>query len=87
MLPKLMQNGKRPSFVFPGGYPIVYSDRENSTLCAECASPVYPINETPSYRLKPVAANIYYEGPTIQCGECGKGIASAYGDLDDSEEG
>ncbi len=72
-------NGKLPAFAWPGGYPLMYLDRENSTLCADCATKsLDDADEVPQF--KPVAYDVYYEGPTIQCDQCNADIESAYGD-------
>ena len=71
--------GKLPEFAWPGGYPILYLDSENSTLCADCATKsLDDPDEIPAF--KPVAWGVYYEGPTDFCEQCGKGIESAYGE-------
>jgi hypothetical protein len=66
-------NGTLPSYAWPGGYPIIYLDKDNNTLCPECANKV--IDEI-------VEWDIYYEGPDMPCEECGVMIKSAYGDPD-----
>lgn len=78
-LPKTDEKGNLPAYAWPGGYPVIYLDREDSTLCATCATKsLNDPDEVPQF--KPVAAAVYYEGPTIQCDECNTDIASAYGD-------
>lgn len=78
-LPALDSSNQLPAFAWPGGYPIIYLDRENSTLCASCATKSYlDTDEVPQF--KPVAYDVYYEGPTIQCDQCNVDIESAYGD-------
>jgi hypothetical protein len=78
--------GKLSAFAWPGGSPIIYLTPMNDVLCAECAQKAlddpdeYPEN-------KPVYADVYYEGPAIECdGLCGKMIESAYGDPEDEDE-
>jgi len=70
-------NGKLPAYAWPGGYPILYLDQHNETLCAECAT--RDLND-PDTDDKPVAYDVYYEGPNVFCAECNKEIESAYGD-------
>jgi hypothetical protein len=78
-------SGKLPAYAWPGGYPILYLDRENSTLCAECATKsLDDPEEVPQF--KPVAFDVYYEGPTIHCEQCNAEIESAYGDPESPEE-
>jgi hypothetical protein len=67
----LEEKGKLPSYAWPGGYPIVYVDSDNSTLCADCATK--SINDQDDFLL-------HEEGPAIACDNCGKIINSAYGD-------
>lgn len=62
-----------------GGYPIIYIVAYDSgTVCAECAM------ELDGEEIADFA--VYYEGPTIECAECGKAIESAYGDPDAEDE-
>jgi hypothetical protein len=78
------ENGKLPAYAWPGGYQIIYLDRGNSVLCPACAnkSDTDP-DELPQF--KPVAGDIYYEGPTIQCDQCNADIESAYGDPEENQ--
>jgi len=73
-------DGKLPAFAWPGGYPLYYLDAEDAVLCRECASRA---NE---YSVDTVAGDVYWEGPPMSCGHCGKEIESAYGDPEDDEE-
>lgn len=68
-----------PPYAWPGGYPLIYLDKDNSVLCADCAtkSALDP-DELESF--KPCAYDVYYEGPTIHCENCNAEIESAYGD-------
>lgn len=68
-------NGKLPAYTWPGGYPVLYFDKHCETLCADCATK--NLLDTDD---KPVAYDVHYEGPTIQCVECNVDIESAYGD-------
>lgn len=63
-----------------GGYPVIYIDGDGCTLCADCA------NKDDEYSSPTVAADVYYEGPTIQCDGCNCDIESAYGDPEAEEE-
>lgn len=82
----LNSQGELDAYAWPGGYPIIYLDGENSTLCAKCATRDFNDSDVRD-EYKPIAAVIYYEGPTIQCDDCGVDIESAYGDPnDDSDE-
>jgi hypothetical protein len=70
--------GQLPAFAWPGGYPIVYLDREGNILCPDCAN-----RETDALQA-PVACDVYYEGPPIQCDDCSGTIDSAYGNPSES---
>ena len=73
------RDGKLPSFAWPGGYPIIYIDKENSELCPSCATKsLDDPDELPQF--KPVAFDVYYEGPAFTCDQCSTVIESAYGD-------
>lgn len=79
VLPERLNNGKLPAYAWPGGYPIIYLDHENSTLCADCATrSADDMEEIPHF--KPCAWDIYYEGPSEFCAQCNTEIESAYGD-------
>jgi hypothetical protein len=83
-LPELLADGTLPAYAWPGGYPMFYLDRENSVLCAKCASKsLADADEVPQFR--PVAADIHYEGPSMLCGQCSAEIESAYGDPDTAD--
>jgi hypothetical protein len=72
-------DGQLPAFAWPGGYPIIYIDKDGSTLCAKCATKsLDDPDEVPQF--KPVACDVYYEGPIVQCEQCNVDIESAYGD-------
>lgn len=74
-------NGKLPAFAWPGGYPIIYLDKENAVLCADCAGKPEEDYSTPL-----AAFDVYYEGPTLFCEDCNAPIESAYGDPNAEEE-
>lgn len=78
-------DGQLPAFAWPGGYPIIYLDKDCSTLCAKCATrSLDDADELPNF--KPVAFDVYYEGPTLQCEQCNVDIESAYGDPSEEKE-
>ena len=78
---KLRQSdGKLPAYAWPGGYPLLYLDYENSALCSSCATESMK-DIVPQFR--PVAYDIYYEGPTLFCDQCNEEIESAYEDPND----
>ena len=69
-------DGKLPAFAWPGGYPIIYFTRDGLTICPDCANSVSDDSQAP------VSGDVYWEGPTIECDDCGNDIESAYGDPD-----
>lgn len=78
------EQGELPAYVWPGGYPILYYDTDCCALCAKCATKA--MNDPDELeRFKPVAYDVYYEGPSVYCEQCNTEIESAYGDPE--EEG
>ncbi len=73
------EKGRLIQYAWPGGYLILYLTSRNDVLCPDCAQKAVDDPETFDVDL-PVFVDIYYEGPTIQCDECGAFIESAYGD-------
>jgi hypothetical protein len=69
-------DGSVPAFSDLGGYPLVYLDREDSTLCADCAGRADGDGER-------LTVTVHYEGEPETCDECGCEIASAYGPVAD----
>jgi hypothetical protein len=70
---------KLPAYTSHGSYPLVYYTKHQDQLCADCAS-------KPRYLSDPVTdVDVYYEGPPIECEDCGKEIQSAYGDPNENE--
>lgn len=64
---------------FPGLYPILYLGKHNEPLCNVCASAAFTDGEN-------IQSGIYWEGPILECEECGCHIESAYGELDEEIE-
>jgi hypothetical protein len=69
--------GERPAYTSIGCYPIVYYTRDGLTICAECAN--RPIDEGQAV----IAGEVYWEGPPVDCEDCGRSLESAYGDPDE----
>jgi hypothetical protein len=78
-LPERNSDNKLPAYAWPGGYPIIYIDGENSILCADCATKCADSDEWRD-SLKPVDCDVFYEGAPEHCEQCNKEIESAYGD-------
>ena len=79
-------DGKFPSYAWPGGYPIFYLAADNGVLCAECAntepcvknaSDEYPDDN--QWRI--VASDINWEDASLYCDNCSKRIESAYAEV------
>lgn len=79
-LPTRNADGSLPCYAWPGGYPILYLDKHNDTLCAECATKDSDNGE------EPAAHFVHYEGPSEFCAECNAEVESAYGDLEEETE-
>lgn len=76
--------GVLEAFAWPGGYQYVFYDKDGSLLCHTCAvKSDQDEDELPQF--KPIAADIYWEGPDMECDGCNAKIESEYGDP--SEEG
>ena len=71
-------DGTLPYYAWPGGYPIIYLDNDNCVLCPKCANEI--ISKPDEWSELPIAYDVYYEGPDIQCEQCYEFIESAYGD-------
>jgi hypothetical protein len=74
-------DGKLPSCVWPGGYPLYYEDKAGGIMCADCA------DESLKCEFGGAAEHygVHWEGPPLACDDCGDKIDSAYGEPD--EEG
>lgn len=71
-------DGKLPANAWPGGYPIVYLTGDGLTICPNCA------NE-PDTSDQVVDGDVNWEGADMPCDDCGKMMASAYGDPEGPE--
>jgi hypothetical protein len=79
---------KFDAFAWPGGYPIIYVCATGDVLCARCATKQMKTEwiREPRAGYLPVAYDVYYEGPILQCADCNEDIESAYGDPDDQTD-
>ena len=84
-LPERDSQGKLPAYAWPGGYPIIYFAKDMGVLCPKCANEYTPERDNED-QLKPVACDVYYEGPAEICEHCNAEIPSAYGDPDNPKE-
>lgn len=73
-------DGVLPTFAWPGGYPIVYLDKANNTLCPACA------NKNDEFSEPLTAFYLNYEDNDCFCDHCGDQIESAYADDSDDAD-
>lgn len=74
-----LDTGKLPSYAWPGGYQMVYLTRDGGCICPDCA------NKDVDQSQDVISGDVYWEGPAMQCDDCGKLIESAYGDPSESD--
>ena len=83
----LDDNGKLPTYAWPGGYPIEYVTADGGLLCPACANgengSEATINQDAPADWRIEAADVYWEGPVQFCDHCNSQIESAYGDPDE----
>ena len=72
-------DGSLPSYTPLGGYPLLYLDDEDETLCAKCATIDLERDTTDDLSYSPM---VHFEGSPVFCAECNEEIHSAYGDPD-----
>jgi hypothetical protein len=74
-----------PHYAWPGGYKVLYLDKEGNTLCPAC------VHEEASGRMNewsgPYTPFIHYEGAAEYCEGCSKFFESEYGDPDKENGG
>lgn len=83
-LKELIQSGQDlRSHTEWGFYPILYIS-DGSILCAACAQSDIEKHLAGEHvhRIEDLGCDIYYEGSTFTCDDCGDELASAYGDPD-----
>jgi hypothetical protein len=77
-----------PYCAWPGGYTVVYVMEDGAVLCSKCANnengslayvgePEDGIHE-PMWHI--IGADVYDEGPPLECAHCWSMIESSYGD-------
>lgn len=71
-------DGTLPAYAWPGGYTLMYHTRDGLTVCADCA------NREVDDGQAVVGQDVYWEGPTMSCDDCGVAIESSYGDPDNA---
>lgn len=63
-------------YAWPGGYTVVFMDRENNVFCANCAKEVYIMEGLE------LTASTFDEGNPLYCDECNAVMESSYGESD-----
>lgn len=83
---------KENPFAWPGGYQLNALMGDGETLCFDCVTTeeeVYEGENPPQDGNDPawqfVTAEVYWEGPPIQCAHCNKELRSEYGDPDEPQ--
>ncbi len=66
-----------PSYAWPGGYQMIYFI-DGDAVCPKCIMEV--LRETYMTGREQISRDIFCEGPSEICSECGEKIKSAYGD-------
>ena len=62
-----------PAYTSLGSYPIIYLDKRDRCLCADCAN-------DPECEIGPaVLCDVLWEGDPVECEGCGGEIETAYG--------
>ena len=79
MLRESTTDGSLPSHAWPGGYQLMYLTEDGLFVCPKCANK--PDTSDPV-----TAGDVYWEGPTLACEDCGEPIESAYGDPDAGDD-
>jgi hypothetical protein len=66
-----LDDGKLPSFAWPGGYQMYYLDESNCVLCPDCANKGGYTDEVVSY-------GINWEDHELYCDDCSQQIEASY---------
>lgn len=66
----LREDGTLPCFTEVGCYNLTYLDVFGAVICPDCANKSEDVK----------GGFVYWEGPSLQCDECGAEIESEYGD-------
>lgn len=81
------EDGKLPSWAWPGGYPIYYLCADGGILCPKCANLPDVASADPldkQWYLE--ASGIHWEGAPLTCDHCNATIESAYGPTEGDSE-
>ena len=83
-LPTRNSDRSLPAYAWPGGYPVLYLDKDNEVLCAKCATEDLAEGDG---LLSMVGYFVHYEGPSEFCADCNAEVESAYGDPETENDG
>lgn len=81
----------REPYAWPGGYPKILLLRDGELLCAKCAGKNYRLIAEAARHpgsnacWEPVGLDLFMEGPSANCSNCGDEIESAYGDPEEGK--
>ena len=81
-------DGALVSYVWPGGYPVVYLTADGGVLCPNCANMAEReglTGDPHDSQWHIVAHKIHFEGAPHYCDHCAAEIESAYGGQDEDE--
>ena len=88
---KELREAIRNPYVWPGGYPAYIILSDGALICHECARENYKsLSNSLRHHLgdgwRPVAHEVYWEGPVDYCAICNKPLKSALGDPDTTSD-
>jgi hypothetical protein len=83
-----VKNIIREPYAWPGGYAKQMVMTDGECLCAECVKDNYRLilqatRDKDRSGWQAYAAEIHWEGPSMQCANCNKELPSEYGDPED----
>jgi len=81
----------REPYAWPGGYAKVLYLSDGEAMCVECARSnfrqiVKSTKDNSRDGWQAVGVGVYWEGPSMWCAHCRKGIDSEYGDPENNGE-
>jgi hypothetical protein len=70
-----------------GRYPVIAIMEDGETLCGDCCVKERDaiLDAEPRSGWRIAGAEVYWEGPTLQCAHCNAALPSAYGDPDEED--
>ena len=83
-MPTLKEARETP-YAWPGGYPIYAVLDDGEALCAKCIQlpEVHEGGDSDGWRYE--GAQVYWEGPDMNCAHCSAALPSAYGDPEEED--